>query len=352
MMDVFTSITLNYLPKAISLAKSLKTYHPNWKFHLVISDQATLQESQHINLTYKMIFDRIVWIRDLNIPDIDSWIFKHTVVELCTAVKGPYLLQLAENGAEKIMYIDPDIVIFNDLNPLEKILDNHGIILTPHLLDYTDNPQSIQDNEIAGTLRHGTFNLGFLAINAERPEAFRFAKWWNNRLLEYCYADYDRGLFTDQKWCDLIPSFFEDYYILRDPGYDVASWNLDRRNVSMSLDGQLIVNEKYPLRFYHFTGYDSGAGINVINHLSSKGDFSIIHELWDWYNRQLLENDHEYWGNKVCSFDRFENGEPITNDMRKIYRSRPELQKRYKYPHKTQKGPDTFLKWWKSKSRY
>jgi len=292
------------------------------------------------------------WIRELNIPDIDSWIFKHTVVELCTAVKGPYLHQLAQTGSKKIIYIDPDIAIFNDLSPLEEMLDNHGILLAPHLLDFTDNPQSIHDNEIAGTLRHGTFNLGFIAINADRPDARRFSDWWQKRLLDYCYADYDQGLFTDQKWCDLIPSFFNDYHIIRDPGYDVASWNLDCRQVSISNDGQLLVNEKYPLRFYHFTGYDSGAGMNVINHLTSKGDNSIILELWDWYNRQLLENEQELWGQKACSYDRFENGEKITTDMRKLYRSRPNLQKQFKNPFSTNGTRGNFYEWWQNQSNH
>ena len=38
-MIVFTSITLNYLPKAKILAKTLKQFHPDWQFHLVISDK-------------------------------------------------------------------------------------------------------------------------------------------------------------------------------------------------------------------------------------------------------------------------------------------------------------------------
>ena len=54
--------------------------------------------------------------------------------------------------------------------------------------------------------------------------------------------------------------------IIRDPGYDVASWNLDCRKLSFNEEGVLMVNSEYPLRFYHFTGYDSGAGANVISY--------------------------------------------------------------------------------------
>lgn len=347
MMDVFTSISINYLPKAKILARSLKKFHPDWKFHLLISDQMNKNYAEDLeeNLS-KDIFDEIMWIERLHIPDMSSWIFKHTVVELCTAVKGIFLNELANNGVEKIIYLDPDIAIFNSLSPLEDMLDNHAIIIAPHLLKYTDNSQSIQDNEIAGTLRHGIFNLGFLAINTRREDGSRFTSWWYRRLLDYCYADYDRGLFTDQKWCDLIPAFFEDFFILRDPGYDVASWNLDCRELSINSEGQLTINKEFPLRFYHFTGYDSGAGLSAITQLATNSQNFIVKELWDWYNRELLNNGQDQIGHKQCSFDYFENGEIITKEMRQIFRMSPDLQKRFYNPYQTSGKCEKFLTWW------
>lgn len=208
MMIVFTSITLNYLPKAKILAKTLKQLHPDWQFHLVISDKIPSgMENLFGQELNQPIFDKVVWIEELPISDINSWIFKHSVVEICTAVKGPYLKYLADQGFEKVVYIDPDIAIINSLDPIDTWLDEHGVLLTPHLLNYTDNPQSIRDNEIMGTMRHGTFNLGFLAVNTLNRDGRRFVDWWNDRLLDYCYADYEKGLFTDQKWVDLAPSF-------------------------------------------------------------------------------------------------------------------------------------------------
>lgn len=345
-MDVFTSITLNYLPKAKILAKSLRKFHPDWKFHLVISDRIPEDKREKFQdeLSQNQ-FDRVVWVEELAVPDIHSWIFKHTVVELCTAVKGIYLQQLAKEGSEKIMYIDPDIVVFNDLSPLNKLLDKYGILLIPHLLDFTDNPQSIHDNEIAGTMRHGTFNLGFLGINSKLKDGKRFTDWWGKRLLDYCYADYDQGLFTDQKWCDLVPSFFENSHIVHDPGYDVASWNLDCREVSFNKQGQLTINDKYPLRFYHFTGYDSGAGINVVSLLTSSGSNTVVREIWDWYIRQLHENGHDEFGKAQCYFDTFDNGTKITKEMHLLYRQNPDLQKTFKNPYATEQGKGGFYTW-------
>ena len=347
-MIVFTSITLNYLPKAKILAKTLKQFHSDWQFHLLISDKIPPDKTGLFNHELSQpYFDKVIWIDELPIPGINGWIFKHSVVEICTAVKGPYLQHLANQGNGKIAYIDPDIAILNPLDPIEKWLDEYGILLTPHLLDYTNNPQSIQDNEIMGTMRHGTFNLGFLAVNSTIQDGRRFIDWWADRLMQYCYADYERGLFTDQKWVDLAPSFFESLLVIHDPGYDVASWNLDCREVSFNEQGQLVVNGSYPLRFYHFTGYDSGAGMNVVTSLTSGGANPVVNELWDWYIRQLEINGHQTMGKTRSYYDTFDEGTKIDHEMRVLYRESDQLQKVFPYPLDSDNGKGGFLTWWR-----
>lgn len=334
-VHVFTSISLNYLPKARILVSTVKRFHPDWIFHLVISDRATDQSSPAKNiLPQENQFDRIVWIDALAIDHLDGWVFKHGVMELCTAVKGPFLQQLVKEGADKIIYLDPDIAVFNSLEPVVDLLDEHAILLTPHLLDYSDNVQAIFDNEVLGVMKHGIFNAGFLAINPRKKDGARFAHWWGNRLLEYCYSDYEQGLFTDQKWCDLVPAFFMDYLIVRDPGYNVASWNIDKRDVSMSEGGQMQIDGTYPLRFYHFTGYDSGAGDSMTKRYS--GGNHLIDEIWTWYGRQLKENGQGIYGGLPCYFNYYDNGVEITNEARQIYRDRDDLQAAFPHPFQTQ----------------
>ncbi len=345
-MDVFTSITLNYLPKARILARSLKQFHPDWIFHLVICERSdAYNRSTNSIVLERNLFDHVVWLNEMDIPDLPAWIFKHTVVELCTAVKGYYLYHLAQQGAEKIIYIDPDIVIFNDLGQLDTLLEDNGILLIPHLVDFTDDPHSIMDNEINGVMRHGVFNFGFLAVNSKRQDGERFINWWWKRLYDYCYADFERGLFTDQKWGDLIPSFFEDYFIIRDPGYDVASWNLDCRQISFNSTGQLLVNGQHPLRFYHFTGYDSGAGMGVVDYLTTGGKNAVVRELWDWYNYQLTLNGHAELGKQTANCEFFENGKKISKEMRVLFRTQPDLQQRFTDPFTTS-SKDCYYNWY------
>lgn len=316
-MDVFTSITLNYLPKARILASTVKRLHPEWRFHVCISDE---RPSADLDTTAEP-FDNVIWIEDLPIDNLYGWIFKHSLVELCTAVKGPVTRQLVTQGVEKILFLDPDIAVFNSLSEVEDLLDEHSIILTPHISHVEEDRGAIIDNEI-GALRWGTYNLGFIAIRND-AEGKRFADWWNQRLLEFCYDDTPYGLFTDQRWCNLVPVFFDNVRVLRDPAYNVASWNLSTREVTLSGDGVILVNGS-PLKFFHFTGYDSGAGRVMTTKYA--GDNTLVHEIWTWYRLQLEKYGQKEAERRRWPFDYFNNGERIPHEARVLYRERKDLQ--------------------------
>ena len=222
-MHVFTSVTANYLPKAAALAHSVKRVHPEAVFHVVLSDQMP-----ECPAATTAAFDSVINIRDLPIDNLPSWIFRHRLVELCTAVKGTAFQYIAaRHGAERIYYFDPDILVLNRLDGLERMLDRNSILLTPHQCVPETDFQAILDNEHC-CLRHGVFNLGFLAVRMA-GQGRQFIDWWADRLRSYCYDEVENGLFTDQRWVDLAPAFFDDIAIVREPQYNVATWNLTHR---------------------------------------------------------------------------------------------------------------------------
>ena len=111
-MHIFTSITANYLPKAAALAHSVKRVHPEAVFHVVLCDEMPACPSATTDA-----FDSIINIKQLPIENLPSWIFKHRLVELCTAVKGTAFQYIADRfGAERIYYFDPDIVVLGRLD--------------------------------------------------------------------------------------------------------------------------------------------------------------------------------------------------------------------------------------------
>lgn len=331
-MFVFTSCTNNYIPKARVLASTLKSFHPDWTFCLLLGEtppEGFSLESEP--------FDRLVTFDQLEIPAYHSWLFRHRVVEICTAAKGPALYHfLVREKHEKVIYLDPDIMVCNTLATLDTLLDEHSLLLTPHQLAPQETAQSIMDNELC-VMKYGVFNLGFVAA-AARGDGPKFARWWRNRLLEYCYDDIPRGLFTDQRWCDLAPAFFPELHIVRDPGCNAASWNLTDRKITRTTDGTFMANDT-PLRFYHFTGFDSGAGDAMTARYAK--DMPAVHELWALYRERLMSLGHAELGKLRWAHMQFSDGTPITDAMRLTYRSREDIQHAFPDPF-TRPG---YLEW-------
>ena len=325
----FTCATLSYLPRARVLATSLRRHHPEWILWLLIADAPP--EGFGLNIASEL-FDHVVWIDELNLPNFKQWCFRHDVVELCTAAQGPFLKKLIEAQAEKIIYLDPDIALFHPLGEVESLLNSHDVLLTPHQLDTEDDPQAVLDNEL-GSLRTGLYNLGFLAVR-NSAEGRRFARWWSARLESLCYDEPERGLFVDQKWANFVPLFFYGVGILRDPGCNVASWNLSQRRITIASDGRILASGS-PLKFFHFSKLGPIGEAMTRRHARDNVE---VYELWAWYKRMVaryatLDAPPDWWG-----FGRFDNGEPIPLRARRRYRERPDLQDAFPDPFATVGG--------------
>lgn len=331
-MHLFTSITANYIPKARVLATSVKQFHPDAQFHLVLCDR--LPKSITVE---NDPFDSIINIEGLPIPDLKSWIFKHSVVEMCTGVKGVAFLEIIRRyNCHKVLYLDPDIVVLSKLDSILEKLDDYSILLTPHLTIPEKSIEAVMDNEIC-SLRHGVFNLGFLAIrNSE--QGMHFLDWWSTRCLEFCYDNIPGGLFTDQKWIDLAPAFFDNLYILREPVYNVATWNLTNRLATGNLTKGIFIDNQ-PLCFYHFSGFDSGDQEIMLKKYGSSSP--VLFQLRTWYIEQCKQMGQDELGKLPCVYSYFDNSELIAKEQRLLYRQRIDLQKAYKNPFYVYEAFDT-----------
>lgn len=336
-MHIFTSVTNNYIPKARVLAESVKKFHPDAHFTLVLSDKYP----SWLDIDSKP-FDMIIQIEELAINNFKSWVFKHSVVEVCTAVKSFAFLEIFRIcGANKVIYLDPDIVVFDSLEPISLALEKSSILLTPHQSEPETNIEGIVENEIC-SLKHGVFNLGFLAVrNSE--EGMRFLGWWSQRLLDFCYDDIPGGLFTDQRWIDLVPCFFEDVRILREPVYNVCTWNLTHRSVTGNIDDGLKVNDK-PLCFYHFSGFDSGAQELMVRKYGEGSP--ALYEMRQWYILKCKAAGQDLYGKTPCVYGFFDNGEPVTPMHRYLYRTRPDIQQLFVDPYFTEDNSKSYYHWY------
>lgn len=337
-IHLFTSITANYIPKARVLAKSVKKFHPDYQFHIILSDRVP----SWLDLD-KEPFDTVITIEELSIPNLKSWIFKHTLVEMCTGVKGFAFQEIVRRyQPDYVFFFDPDIVILSPLDSLIEKLTKNSILLTPHQTEPERLDRAIVDNEIC-SLKHGVFNLGFLGIRSTPgSEGLKFIDWWAARLENYCYDDKLNGLFTDQRWVDLAPAFFSDLCITREPIYNVATWNLTHRVATGSIDRGIEINGQ-PICFYHFSGFDSGDQEIMLKQYGK--DSPVLFELRDWYIEQCQLAEQDKLGEINCIYGCFDNGEVITKLQRIVYRSRVDLHKAFPDPYATTDLDKSYLAW-------
>lgn len=334
-LHIFTSAACNYIPKVRMLFRSLREHHPEAVLHLALADERT----SLLNLE-KEPFDEVMTIADLEIPEWRPWAFCHSIVELATAIKPFYLKKLLEReDCGQVLYLDPDMVVFSRLDAIVASLQQANLVLTPHQTEPEATLPAIIDNEIC-SLKHGVYNLGFVGV-ANTPEGHRFAAWWASRVYHFCRSEIHNGLFTDQRWIDLVPVFFDGVAISRSPRYNVATWNLTTRTLSHSKSGQYLVNGE-PLGFYHFTGFDSGAH-RIMANRNAPGN-EAVENLVNWYDNSTLDLARDPLSQISWAYGTYSDGSVITRVHRFLYRERVDLQRAYPDPFIVSTH-DGFLSW-------
>lgn len=286
---VFTSFTASYLPNARIVAKSLKQQHPDWDFFALFNDRS----GSSIRWEDEP-FDEVIFAEWLPIGrPWKHWSASYSVIEFCTATKGIATEWLFDQfGYDFVIYLDPDILV---TAPLQKAIDlltleTADSLLTPHLTDPEEDHIAIWSHEMAA-MKHGTFNLGFFAF-ANRENGRKFLNWWSQRLLSYSDIDFEAGLFTDQKWCNLAPYMFDGIHVITDKTYNTATWNVKNRAIEKSTSGQWTVNGA-PLVFYHFSGFghDFNWADQELARFAPHDKF--LRELWGQYKSLYIENSRD-----------------------------------------------------------
>jgi hypothetical protein len=306
----FTIASCNYLPYVRVLMDSISRFHPDSRRLLCLADV--------LPAVCRAEDFEVVQSDQLGIPSFEDFAFRYDIMEFNTAVK-PFMLQwLSRNtDCDAFVYLDPDIQLYA---PLEEVVAALGgsasVVLTPHIT--RPLPDEATPNDLS-MLQAGVFNLGFIAV-ARNGDAAEFVDWWARKLTTQCVSDVPSGLFVDQKWCDLAPCLVERLYVLRDPGYNVAYWNLSYRRPSRTSDGWLINGSR--LRFFHFSGVDPDNPVALSKHqrrfptAASAG----VDELVSNYCAMLKAAG---WGERssTYAYGCHEDGTPLHGILRRLYRS-------------------------------
>ena len=212
------------------------------------------------------------------------------------------------------IFLDADTKVFSPFDEMMEYLKVNEIIISPHFIRVNHkNPFYHLDI----THNSGIFNTGLFGIKRGN-ESDRFLRWWADILLKYCYKDSKKGLWNEQKWLDLDLGLF-DFYIQKDPGYNVGPWNFHERVVTITDNGIYLVDGK-PLRLFHFWGLFGGYYNQRIRKVPS-GQRKLIVGITKKYRTELSKALQHRFKTSSWSYNRFWSGAPIKKRSRSIYRN-------------------------------
>ena len=305
-MDViFTIVSRNYAAQACVLMRSLAEAEPN-AARVVIAADGPIPALQSLA--------RVIDAADTGAP-IGPMSVYYDALELNTAIK-PHAFRrlLAEPGVTSVTYLDPDIFVYAPLAQVREALEAAPLVLIPHLTRPLSGAASPNDHTI---LTSGAYNLGFLAARRS-GEIFALMDWWAEKCRFDCRVDFAHGLFTDQKWMDLAPGLVSDVAILRDPGLDIAYWNLEGRTLARS--GQKWQVNGEPLGFFHFSGFDPHRPEVLSKHQDRIGvaPESPLARLLEDYAKALLDQGHAQASRVPYAYAAFPSGRPVSPAMRRV----------------------------------
>lgn len=314
MNAIYTVCTYNHIGRALSLAESVGNHCVGAKFIICLIDtvEADLLTSGH----------ELIIAKDMNLAFLNEMCSKYAPLELNSALKpyfGNYIFDKYKE-VDQLIFLDSDILLFDDLNPVYESLDFNSIVLSPHSLSTVPNGTDFDDRVF---LRSGIYNAGFFGLKRDQNSK-SFLNWWMGKLRNECFFDSKRGMFAEQLWLNLVPLYFDKAHILKHLGCNVAYWNLHERTLSEH-DGKYYVNNTYPLIFFHY----SGASISCIE----ENSISAHQKRYTFVNRpDVLPVFRQYTNSlRKHSFEKYNQVYSLSSSLKtrsKIIKAIAELYKK------------------------
>ena len=280
MQVVFTVSSPSHIAQAKTLIESALRHNPGYTAFICLfnGDSFCIQQLEEFGLA------RIIEVETVGVESYEKMKQQYTQFELSTALK-PHMAYhiLTTYAPEHLVYLDADIQVLHKW--FEHELPDKDIFITSH-----SNSNIVWDDNVAergryllerSILRGGVYNSGFFYLK-NTPVAAAFAKWWKGVLVDGAYNNVAIGLFTDQLWLNFAPVYFGDnIHVVKEPGYNVAYWNLDERDLE-EVDNKYVVKtaegKSGPLVFFHYSGY----------RFTGDSKLTVYECLYDFESRPLL----------------------------------------------------------------
>jgi hypothetical protein len=323
-----TIVSPNYLAFARTLAVSYLAQHPGHRFFVLIvadlHDPAPFAPAPPAQEPFTAVL-----LPSIGVPNLRSVALMYDILELNTNVKPTFMKHLIEtHSLDALTYLDPDIFIYAPLDPVFAALESGAAaVLTPHMTTPVFDGHSPSEQDI---LYNGTYNLGFIALG-NSPASAAILNWWEARCLDLGFSEGRTGLFVDQKWMNLAPGLFANIAILRDPGCNMAYWNLHERALSAASGSVVVIpagdlrsvaaTPPQPLRFFHFSGIilTDPASLSKNTDRFNLAGRPDLQEIFAAYKATVLANKDATLESLPYGYDTLSDGTPLNRLARRLY---------------------------------
>ena len=142
---------------------------------------------------------------------------------------SPWLIQAALRAvpeASRATYLDSDLYFFHSPAALWQEIGSAPMAFVEHRFSpaYADK------------IGYGRFNVGWNTFD-RTPVAQQALRWWAERWLEWCYDRIEGEKFADQGYLTQLERDFAGVHVLAYPGINLAEYNLDNLQLSLSSAG-------------------------------------------------------------------------------------------------------------------
>jgi hypothetical protein len=312
-MIAFTVATVSYAALTRVTMASIRATSPSMRRVVVFLDD--VDDQMPDTECYE-----VLRIGDLGL-DPTSWITKrviYTPFELSCAMKADVALALLRDADEPVLYVDSDIVLYDDIAPALARSTGFDLTIAPHLVVPTLAGPG--HNPDAHYRRYGPVNAGMFMVSRR---SIPFLRWWQAQNEFDCLDDPDgHDAFVDQLCLAMAPNYWS-VDITRDPTMNIAFWNLVER--PLTIDGGRPLVDGRPVTYLHFSGFDP-----VRPELFSKNAdaaqlaladaMPAVGELLEAYVSAALAAGHLDWCTRPYAWAVTADGVPLSSQLRRATR--------------------------------
>lgn len=207
----------SFLPQGLALHRSMMRHAGEFKLWIIAMDQQTAEALRALDLSRVTVLD----LAEVETPSLLSVKDGRTRGEYCWTLTpfSPSIVFDRDSTATRVTYLDADIWFVDSPRPLFDELESSGRSVL-----ITDHSYSVDYDQ---ALASGRFCVQFMPFT--RDSGQEVLTWWQDRVIEWCFARYEDGKFGDQKYLDDWPERFGDsVHVLQNEAATQAPWNAQR----------------------------------------------------------------------------------------------------------------------------